>query len=143
MIPVDSAIKKHDPANGQIGDCHRAVIASLLELPLHKVPHFFNYPVSEGNEKGLNDCSEFLKKYGLRHLELPFTAGSLKEAFLFVSTYTGDGYYTLTAGSKRGNNHIVICKGNNVVHDPTYGTPHGIVAAASDGYWWFGWLVKL
>lgn len=46
MLPVTQSILAdpsrndgHD-ASGQPGDCYRAAIASVLELPLHEVPHF-------------------------------------------------------------------------------------------------------
>ncbi len=39
MIPLMQR-NHHDPANGIYGDCHRAAIASLLELPMDDVPHF-------------------------------------------------------------------------------------------------------
>jgi len=39
MIPVDQTIL-HDPKNGKVGDCFRACVASLLELPPETVPHF-------------------------------------------------------------------------------------------------------
>jgi hypothetical protein len=39
MKPVDQEFV-HRPDIGQHGDCQRAVIASLLELPITEVPHF-------------------------------------------------------------------------------------------------------
>lgn len=39
MTPQDQEFL-HDPANGTQGDCIRAVIASLLDLPIAQVPHF-------------------------------------------------------------------------------------------------------
>ncbi len=39
MIPVDQEFM-HDPDAGSVGDCFRACIASVLELPIDAVPHF-------------------------------------------------------------------------------------------------------
>ncbi len=39
MIPVDQEFL-HDPEVGSVGDCFRACIASVLELPIAAVPHF-------------------------------------------------------------------------------------------------------
>lgn len=39
MTPVDQTIL-HDPDAGLYGDCQRAVIASLLDLPIDSVPNF-------------------------------------------------------------------------------------------------------
>lgn len=38
MKPVDQEFL-HDPANGQHGDCLRACVASLIEVPAAEVPH--------------------------------------------------------------------------------------------------------
>lgn len=38
MKPVRQ-LYRHDPANGVYGDCWRACIASVLELPIEDVPH--------------------------------------------------------------------------------------------------------
>lgn len=138
--PVESMFM-HVPDKGIIGDCHRAVIASLMEMKAEEVPHFFDYPVDQGSEIGLGRAREWLSEYGLTHFELPFTSPSLEEALDFVSHYTEDLYYTLTGSSKADENHIVICKKKKIIHDPSYGIPHGIVGPAKDGHWWFGWLV--
>lgn len=39
MTPVDQEFI-NDPENSQIGDCFRACIASVLEVPIAAVPHF-------------------------------------------------------------------------------------------------------
>lgn len=44
MIPVDMRILDHCPAEGRYGDCFRAVVASILELPYDDVPHVMAYP---------------------------------------------------------------------------------------------------
>lgn len=53
MTPVDQRIlpdpqrgNGHD-ADGNAGDCQRAAVASILELPLDEVPHFVAYPHPE------------------------------------------------------------------------------------------------
>lgn len=40
MKAVFQRITDHDPINGQVGDCFRAAMASILELELCEVPHF-------------------------------------------------------------------------------------------------------
>ncbi len=139
--PVNSLFR-HDPEEGSIGDCHRAVIASLMEMRAEEVPHFFDYPVDQPSDKGLDAANKWLSQYGLFHLGLPMKADSLEEALKWAAVYSAKLYYTLTALSKAGNNHIVVCKGKRVVHDPTFGKPHGIVGPAKDGYWWLGWLAS-
>jgi hypothetical protein len=40
MKPIDQEFM-HDPEKGIIGDCFRACIASILELDINEVPHFY------------------------------------------------------------------------------------------------------
>ena len=40
MTPVDQRVLDHDPARGRFGDCLRACVASVLELPYEAVPQF-------------------------------------------------------------------------------------------------------
>lgn len=44
MIPVDQAITDRSDENGRLGDCVRACLASLLEVPLKYVPHVIEHP---------------------------------------------------------------------------------------------------
>ena len=48
MKPVKQLFH-HDPANGVWGDCFRAVIASVLSLPVEAVPHFFDGNPEDGD----------------------------------------------------------------------------------------------
>lgn len=143
MTPVDSIIAVHDPENGQIGDCHRACIASLLDLPILDVPHFFDYPIDKGGDKGNKACEDWLNQIGLTCVEIPMKADSLDDFLDFVGKYTGKSYYFIVAKSKGGHNHCVIGHGNKIVHDPTYPGEHGIVGPTEGGWWWIGFLVKL
>lgn len=53
MIPLRQR-NKHDPENGVYGDCHRAALASLLELPLDEVPHFCDESIYKDNAEPLS-----------------------------------------------------------------------------------------
>lgn len=62
MRPVKQSLI-HDPANGVQGDCQRAVIASLLELPLSSVPHFGE--IAQGDSTIFwAEVQNFLASYG-------------------------------------------------------------------------------
>jgi hypothetical protein len=39
MMPVEMIVD-HCPEEGRYGDCFRACVASLMELPAEAVPHF-------------------------------------------------------------------------------------------------------
>ena len=62
MTPADQEFT-HDPANGQHGDCMRACIASLLDLPIAAVPHFAQL-AAEGKGEFWPDVTEFCRQYG-------------------------------------------------------------------------------
>jgi hypothetical protein len=143
MKPAYALNKVHRPEEGIIGDCHRACIASLLELRTEDVPHFFDYPPEQEAERGMKHQRGWLRERGLGLLEFPVAAESLEQFLRWAEQYTEGAYYTLTAKSRSGNNHVVICRGNQVVHDPTFGDEHGIVGPCSDGFWWPGFLVNL
>jgi len=56
----------HNPDNGMYGDCFRACVASLLEKPIEKVPHFCNREadregifVKRGNSMKIKIGNEF------------------------------------------------------------------------------------
>jgi len=147
MIKINDSIK-HDPDNGTYGNCHQACLASLLELPLEEVPHFFDKGVFEDTEDGLKAQDIWLAAQGYGWVELPCTGDSLKDALNFAAKYGSKGHYILVAESKKGCGHSVVCKGNKIVHDPSYGATHGIVGPITDEdtgetYFWLCWIVVL
>ena len=150
MIPVDSQFKEHDPDNAEIGDCLRACIASLLELSIDDVPHFArdSYPDWEKTNKQLN---KWLAERELVMIDLPIRwpdDHSIESMLSWVASCNPDVYYKLSGKSQRGFSHCVICYNDEVVHDPTYGSPHGIVGPVDDdGTYWLsflasGWMLK-
>jgi hypothetical protein len=149
MTPVEAIIKQHDPDAGQCGDCWRACIASMLDLPTEAVPHFA--VDAEGKMLNGEDASlklmEFLRPLGFSYVEVPFSLAegdTVDDALTKIgAAWMRDVHWTLLGKSKRGFNHVVVCRGAKVVHDPTYGDPHGIVGPAEDGYFWGGWIAKL
>lgn len=146
MKPVDSQIKEHTGNAGEIGDCHRACIASLLELPIEDVPHFYDVDDGAYKNEHTKQAEEYqtrwLAERGLAFVELPFLGDTLEAVLKWVSFYSGETYYLLCAKSRGGHGHSVVCHKDKIVHDPTYGDPHGIVGPEGD-HWWVGWLVKL
>lgn len=146
MKPVDSMIKNHDPANGRFGDCYRACIASLLEMPAADVPHFCD-GIDDDNADDAPEAVEAASRFvfeqtGCRLVEFPVEAGHLDTLLQnFGSRFEGI-HYLLLGQSTRGTNHQVIGCGSKIVHDPTYGDPHGITGPARDGFFWVGMIVR-
>lgn len=59
MIPTKQTTL-HDPDNGVIGNCLSAVLASLLHLPIDKVPVFYS-------ETWMKDLNTWLQQFGLAY----------------------------------------------------------------------------
>ena len=74
MTPVKQEFV-HDPSNGVYGDCQRAVIASLLDLPLSEVPHFLG--ISKNQAEGYWTLLQtFLRERGYAWLTIPAKSGA-------------------------------------------------------------------
>jgi hypothetical protein len=105
VIPVKQLIL-HDPANGKYGDCFRACVASLMEFPCEKVPHFF--------DKDDPDGWYMFKQYCIR---MGYEIFSVYDAHPPIS-YTD--YYIATGHSPRFPDalHCTIYRRGILVHDP-------------------------
>ena len=86
------------------GDCLRACIASIFELPIEEVPNFADYGTSY-----LVSLKKFLKKYGLEAL----TIWQIRE-----NDWKPDGYHLIYGYSKRGVKHAVVGYKGKIVFDP-------------------------
>jgi hypothetical protein len=128
---------KHRPKEGVWGDCHRACIASLLDLPLDDVPHF-----GDGGPAGeeFNDrVNHFLRSRNLAQGSAAF-AGSL-ESVLEMMKFINPGIYYILGGRSRTNvDHSVIAFENQIVHDPSLNNS-GIIAPCDDGFIWVTFIV--
>ena len=101
MKPVDQQFM-HNPAKGTVGDCFRACIASVLELPADAVPHF----ALLGNRwsRVADAFCEALSR------DLEWHDGEPPD----------DIWAIVTVQSPRGSDvrHSVIYRGGKMVHDP-------------------------
>lgn len=131
MIPLKQR-NRHRPAEGIWGDCHRAAIASVLELPLDDVPNF-----GEGGPNGEEFARrerDWLKGVGLVPIQVPFDA-ALDQVFRCVRAINPDVYFLLGGRSRTGVNHTVVGFNDAIVHDPSLDDA-GIVGPCEDGYFW-------
>ena len=104
MIPVHQSITKHDPDNGQVGDCFRACICSLLELPIEKVPHF----LENMDDQWWKAFIDYANAQGHKVFCGFGSQSEPKEKTL---------YYIATGTSPRGFLHSVIYSQGQLVHD--------------------------
>lgn len=132
---------RHDPENGVYGDCWRATVASLLRLPIEEVPHVCDGP---DDGKAGERMREFLDSQDCALIQVPFSGDmALEHVLSFVGSapVSGGLHWCLMGTSRTGCNHVVICRGAEIVHDPSI-TQSGIVGPADDGFWWVEWIVK-
>lgn len=120
MIPIKQTIK-HDPENKQYGDCHRACIASILEIPIEKVPHFL-YDGNDDGEIFFQRTRDYLKQFGLMEVSFGFRA-ELKPVLEMMKILNPGIHYMLGCKSKKGYGHSVVCCNDQIVHDPTLMEP--------------------
>jgi hypothetical protein len=115
MIPVKQR-NKHDPVNGIFGDCHRAAMASVLELPLEEVTHFADGGV-DGDEFMRRE-KEFLLRHGLVPIYLNFRVATLDEFEEYIKVFHHNLYYLIGGASSNGTPHTVVGLNGKIVHDP-------------------------
>lgn len=112
MKPTDQQFT-HQPEIGQHGDCQRAVIASLLELPISEVPHFLQ--LADGDPFDYWErLQAFCRTHGHVYMTIPARSG-----FSFFGD-DGDVYHEISGPSPRGNgvHHAVVGCNGQVVFDP-------------------------
>lgn len=98
------------------GDCFRACIASLLELPIEEVPNF-------GQEEG-EPAGEWFQKWQrwLAPRQLILYTWDIEKG-----GFTPPGYALLGADSPRGDwLHSVVCLDGQIVWDPHPGRADGV-----------------
>lgn len=111
MTPVDQQFTSK-PEIGQFGDCQRAVIASLLNLPIAAVPHFLQE--ANGDSDGYwTGIQTFLRKFGFAYL-------TTNTAWAFWGDDDHLIYHEISGPSPRGNGlyHAVVGLNGQIAHDP-------------------------
>lgn len=116
MIPHTQAFL-NDPENGQRGDCWRTAVACVLDVERDLVPH-----VNEENVDLINGTmKEYLASQGYSLMQIPLHETSfptLEKVLAWMEVLNPDVTYFLSGLSKRGWNHVVICRGGEVIWDP-------------------------
>jgi hypothetical protein len=132
MIAVDQEFV-HDLSIGQQGDCFRACVASILELPISEVPHFAQLTHGSSSAAFWNMAYDWLEERGYE--------------YTFCSRVNRPGrdkaeFHMLTGLSPRGNGtyHCVVAQGGVIVHDP-HPTHAGLAGDAAD--WRWNYLTKM
>ena len=113
MKPTDQEFL-HDPAAGVFGDCMRACIASVLELPREDVPHFL------ATNPGENECERAINTWLAQHGLYLFTVSY--DSFLsYLECNPGLNIYHLIYGPSPRSGvglHAVVGRNGEIAHDP-------------------------
>jgi len=139
MIPIKQEFR-HNPPHSY-GDCHRAAIASLLELALDDVPHFMEGLGPKDGEIFTKRQSEFLNSVGLDCITFPVN-GELNAVFAACAAWNPNRLFLLGGRSISNVGHTVVASQEGIVHDP-HPDNVGIIGPMDDGYYWLSYIVGL
>lgn len=134
---------RHEPPRSY-GDCLRACIATVMDLPSEAVPHFADGGVS--GVEARSACRAWLNGHGLTVSAFGMPDEPLASVLEWMGTENPDTTWLLfgsTAHPDRpgsGGDHVVVCQGGVVVHDPAW-IPTSIKQVGSCGYWEI-WVVS-
>lgn len=131
---------KHEPSNGTYGDCFRTAVSCVLELPRDVVPHVFHDGCTgtEADER----MDAWLAERGLTQIVIAFGPDiSLEQVLAPINSASPKSRpeYRLYGQSKNGFDHVVVCRGNEIVWDPAI-DDSGIIGPCKDGYFWLVFL---
>lgn len=132
MKPVDQLVMA-DKENGIFGDCQRAVLASLLDLPIKDVPHFAHDAKGQVWEFR-ESIQEFCREHGFIYVD----SGTRK---IHAFGDDGDIFHAISGPSPRGQGmyHCVVGKNYQIEHDPH---PSRAGLAGDPKEWTYSFLVK-
>jgi hypothetical protein len=139
MQPVICRVK-HDPPHSY-GDCIRACDASILELDAEGVPHVACDGPS--GELAFERLRDWLKTVGYAPFVMGFPGSVPMDDLLSdMQDHHPDIVYMLFGGVRGGGDHVVVCRGGKVIHNPAW-VGCSIVGPTSKDQWQIVVLVKL
>ena len=125
----------HDPDNGVWGDCYRTAVGCLLDLPPSALPH-----VLDRGEWTPDVMRGYLRERGLYLVEVPYEAESVGGVLEMVNSWNPEcPHWLLSGASSTGVDHVVVCKGAEIVHDPSL-NDSGILGPMAGGVYIVGFL---
>lgn len=134
MKPVNQLLI-HDPDNGVLGDCFRASIASLVEMPAYDVPHFVSF--NEYEDQWQEQLYNFLDHLGFGYIEIHSYPDDYWERLFRLM---GDTYHIISGPSPRFPDctHCVVGLNGKIIHDP-HPDKSGLAEPKKD--WVYGFLI--
>lgn len=126
---------------GETGDCFAACVASVMELPLTDVPHFYRgmKPGAEVPQSVIDAMADWFTTHDACYVEFGLK-GDLTEVTSYMEkTVSNRIHYLLIGNSGRGTLHCVVAKGGKIVHDPISNNPQTFgLKADKDGFFRIG-----
>jgi hypothetical protein len=138
MTPIKQR-HRHNPPHSY-GDCHRAALASLLDLPLDDVPHFMHGLGPKDGEIFNARQDDFLRSRALEAIVFPISTDSLADVLRAAGAWNPGKMFLLGGESASGCGHTVIAGPDGILHDP-HPDDVGIVAPMDDGAYWITYIV--
>ena len=116
MTPVDMLVT-HDPSKNVWGDCTRACVASIFDLPAEEVPHFAEdglaAPRTDGCLPWVHRMREWLN---VRGFDMVFV--DVKEPAHHWPNDCLQFHYIVGGKTIRGTDHDTVWYQGKMVHDP-------------------------
>jgi len=108
MKPVTQTMFNPKPGKPDTGNCFQCALASILELPVEAVPHFYQEEANPA--KAMDNIQTWLGRRGLILIEIQFGGENLQ---MFPC------FHLLSGLSPRGDFfHTVVALNGEIVHDP-------------------------
>lgn len=138
MTPLKQR-NRHRPEDGVWGDCHRACVASMLDLPLDAVPHFGDGGCD--NVEFDRRVREYLASQRIAPVTTIFSGSEspLADVLDCVGHLNPGMHYIIGGKSRAGCGHSVIGFDRKIVFDPSL-DENGIVGPMDDGFYWITFL---
>ena len=121
------------------------MLACLLEIPPKEIPNFADGLAydKEGVEEYWKRKKKWLDDRGWAWASFAFDSSfSLEDMLDHGSELNQKMHWVLCGKSRNGTNHVVICKGGEIVHDPAI-DGSGIVGPTNENWWHIEYLVPL
>lgn len=138
MTPVHCLVR-HQPPDSY-GDCVRACVASLLDLPAESVPHFAG--IAKTGDEMLTYMRVWLMTQGYAPFIGHFDGDASVSEILQQQAMVNPGCYFMLFGRVEGGDHVVICRNDKIVHDPNWYRT-AMTGPGSTGVWIVMVLTKL
>jgi hypothetical protein len=134
-----------DMAN--VGNCFQAVLATMLEMDMRHVPHFYEDADPADVQESSVETTEmaidnWLRSFGVLRFKALVRGETFKEAMHNAAAMSPTGYAAILSGmTKRNTSHAVIVRDGEMVWDP-HPSEDGLALPYDGGIWMIEWLAK-